>query len=97
MTAVAPNTFERKVNVRWPESCAECCHSYCGPTVCIAEVGGIWTRLTGCDANKNRDDKIIKMILERVQPQNQICNVDDAEVTWSRPNFGYALLGAVDV
>jgi hypothetical protein len=55
------------------------------------------TRLTGCDANKNRDDKIIKMILERVQPQNQICNVDDAKVTWSRPNFGYALLGAVDV
>jgi hypothetical protein len=29
------------------------------------------TRLTGGDANKNRDDKIIKMILERVQPQNQ--------------------------
>ena len=40
MTAVAPRTFEIKINVRWPESYVYCRHSYCGPTVCIGDSTG---------------------------------------------------------
>jgi hypothetical protein len=66
-------------------------------TVCIAEVGIFEIRPTGCDADLNCVDEINEMILGRVKPQNQTCNFADAEVCWSRPNFGYALLYAAFV
>ena len=61
-------------------------------TVCIADVGIFETRPAGCDVDENCKDEIIEMISVRVQPQNQTCNIADAEVPMSRPNFGNALL-----
>ena len=60
--------------------------------VCIADVGIFETRPSGCDADQNCKDEIAEMILVRVQPHNQTCNIADAEVPRSRPNFGNALL-----
>ena len=61
-------------------------------TVCIADVGIFETRLTRCDVDKDCEVAITEMILVRVQPQNQTCNIADAEVPMSSPNFGNALL-----